>query len=298
MDEVTGSNPVSRTIFPLSKMKSSSELYSLFRLLDDDTPEVRTSISEKLLEYGGDVSEVLAEYPHPLTDSEKHLLSDLLEPARRDTLINEWVIPSGGWNSMDDDWDLLEANLRLVSDFLHDGITLRPPLTDALDILAEEARAVTDQAGIDGLRIYLFESGKFSGNREHYQDPRNSDLSWVIEEGKSNPIGLAVIFILIARRLSLPLEGVNFPGHFLCRIENEGRYFLVDCYNSGRLHDLNEIILRREQFSDQAFNSITGVATPGEILIRVLRNLEISFQQDGDQENAQLIQKLIDSLKP
>ena len=59
-------------------MSSTAEFFSLLRLLDDETPQVREKVKDRLREYGGDVSEVLAECPHPLTDSEIGLLSDLL----------------------------------------------------------------------------------------------------------------------------------------------------------------------------------------------------------------------------
>lgn len=279
-------------------MSSTAEFFSLLRLLDDETPQVREKVKDRLREYGGDVSEVLAECPHPLTDSEIGLLSDLLKPCRRDTLLVEWEVPFRGWRAMDDDWDRLESCLRLVSDYLHDGVTLRPPLPDLLDLLAEEARPVTEQSGIDGLRVYLFESGRFVGNHENYNDPNNSDLAWAIQQGKSNPIGLATIFLLVSQRLDLEADGVNFPGHFLCRIENGGQQLLVDCYNRGRVHDLNEILSRHDEIDGNIALALTSSASPGEILIRTLRNLEISLQRQEETEDAELIHQLIESLKP
>jgi hypothetical protein len=279
-------------------MSSVTEFYSLLRLLDDDTPAVRQTVGERLREYGGDVSEVLAECPHPLTDSEIGLLSDLIKPCRRDALLVDWEVPFHGWRAMDDDWDHLEACLRQLSDFLHDGVSLRPPLSDLLDLLADEASEACDEAGIDGLRMYLFESGRLKGNHEQYHDPLNSDLAWAIQHGKSNPIGLATIFLLVARRLDLEVDGVNFPGHFLCRVEHGGQHLLVDCFNSGRMHDLNDILNRRDDIDDAIATALTSTASPGEILIRTLRNLEISLQRHEEIEDAALIHRLIESLKP
>lgn len=279
-------------------MSSTTEFYSLLRLLDDETPAVRQTVGEKLREYGGDVSEVLAECPHPLTDTEISLLSDLLKPCRRDALFVDWEVPYRGWRAMDDDWDQLESCLRQISDFLHDGVSLRPPLSDLLDLLADEARDACEEAGIDGLRMFLFESGRFKGNHEQYHEPLNSDLAWAIQQGKSNPIGLATIFILIARRLDLEVDGVNFPGHFLCRVEHGGQQLLVDCFNGGRMHDLNEILSRRDEINDSIAAALVSSATPGEILIRTLRNLEISLQRNEEAEDAALIRRLVESLKP
>lgn len=279
-------------------MSSTAEFFSLLRLLDDETPQVRQRVCDKLKEYGGDVSEVLAEYPHPLTDSEIGLLSDLLKPSRRDALLRDWQVPRNGWLGMEDDWDLLEACLRMISDYLHDGVSLRAPLSDLLDLLAEDAEQVVDEAGLEGLRLYLFESGRFRGNHENYSDPLNCDLAWSIEHGRSNPIGLSTIFILVARRLDLLAEGVNFPGHFLCRMEKEGKLFLVDCFNGGRLHDMQEILVRRDEIDDGILRALSQSATPGEILLRTLRNLEISLHKQDETEDAEMIRRLVHSLQP
>src|SRR5690606_3538983 len=126
-------------------------------------------------------------------------------------LEREWVAPTGGAQALAEDWDSFEALLRSLSDFLHDGVTLRQPLSDALDLLAEEAA----ESGVlteEDLRAFLFGSNRFQGNRSDYYDPRNSDLAWCVAEGRSNPLGLCLIFILTARRMELDVEGVNFPG--------------------------------------------------------------------------------------
>ncbi len=278
-------------------MTSTDQLHSLLRLLDDDTPAVRQSIATELLAYGGDLSEMIAEYPRGLKAAELALLSQLLLPARRQALQRDWMAPVGGWVAMEDDWDQLEGSLRLISDFLHDGVTLRAPLSDALDMLAEEAAPAVSADGVNGLRMFLFESGQFKGNHAHYGDPRNSDLVWVMESGLSNPIGLATLFLLIGRRHDLEVEGVNFPGHFLCRMDLDGQSMLVDCFNGGRLHRMSELLQRHEDISADLLHSLRDSATPGEILLRTLRNLAIAFQRANANEDEALIHSLIESLR-
>ncbi|MEN9991247.1 MAG: hypothetical protein RLZZ224_949 [Verrucomicrobiota bacterium] len=279
-------------------MTTTISFSTLLRLLDDDTPAVRAMVAEKLQEYGGDVSEMLIECPQALSDEEKEILSDLLKPARRENLLLDWEVPQRGWRVMHDDWEHLESCLRQISDYLHDGVSLRPPLPDQLDMLADEARPVIEHAGIDGLRIYLFQSGRLQGNHSHYLDPRNSDLAWCIENGVSNPIGLALIFILVAQRLGLEVDGVNNPGHFLCRVHHGGQPFLVDCFHLGELHSIHQIMASNNVADDHIALLIEGVATPGEILLRVLRNLQHALKKQGEEEDAALIHMLFESLKP
>jgi regulator of sirC expression with transglutaminase-like and TPR domain len=271
------------------------ELDALLRLLDDDTPEVRERVAERLALWGGDISEWLAAHPRHLSAAEKSVLARLLGSPRRMALEREWLVPTGGAAALREDWEAFEAMLRALSDFLHDGITIRQPLSDALDLLAEEA----EEAGVDtaiGLRSFLFEGGRLAGNQDDYEDPRNSDLAWSIAEGKSNPLGLCLIFALVARRMNLIVEPVNFPGHFLCRIFEDGYPIIIDCFDRGRLH-LQATLLENPDIGREERAILRQTADPGTVLLRLLNNLLASLQDAGRSEDAQLIRKLRATLK-
>ncbi len=267
------------------------ELDALVRLLDDETPAVRAQVAERLALCGGDLSEWLATRPKPLSEKEKTILAGMLRPARRAALERDWIVPTGGAKALAEDWDTFEALLRALSDFLHDGVTLRQPLSDALDLLAEEA----GDAGVSTeaeLRGFLFDGDRLEGNRADYYDPRNSDLAWCVAEGRSNPLGLCLIFILVARRMELDVEGVNFPGHFLCRYHEDGYPVIVDCFDHGRRH-LQSTLLESGSDLDSAQRKILRQsADPGTILMRILNNLMPALEHAGRQEDAALIDRL------
>jgi regulator of sirC expression with transglutaminase-like and TPR domain len=271
------------------------ELNALLRLLDDETPEVRMRVAERLALCGGDISEWLASHPRPMSAHEKAVLSALLGPARRQTLEREWLIPSSGSAALREDWESFEAMLRALSDFLHDGITLRQPLSDGLDLLAEEA----EEGGVTSareLRTFLFASGRLGANHEDYEDPRNSDLAWSIAEGKSNPLGLGLVFMLVARRMDLVVEAVNFPGHFLCRIFEDGYPIIVDCFDHGRLH-LQSTLLESPDLGREERIILRQTVDPGTLLLRLLNNLIGALDEDDRVEDARLIRKLQETLK-
>jgi hypothetical protein len=54
------------------------ELAALLRLLDDETPQVRVRVAERLALCGGDISEWLATQDRPLSDHESELLVEML----------------------------------------------------------------------------------------------------------------------------------------------------------------------------------------------------------------------------
>jgi regulator of sirC expression with transglutaminase-like and TPR domain len=266
------------------------ELAALLRLLDDETPQVRVRVAERLALCGGDISEWLATQDRPLSDHESELLVEMLSPPRRRNLERDWIAPTGGARALQEDWESFEALLRLLSDFLHDGISLRQPLSDALDLLAEEA---TEEgvSSANELRSFLFNGKRLRGNSASYQDPRNSDLAWCLAEGCSNPLGLSLIFMLIGRRLHFEVEGINFPGHFMCRIFEEGHAVIVDCFENGRLH-LQDDLLDSGELSRTQRTILTQSASPGTILLRLLNNLYQALEHADRLEDAELIQEL------
>ena len=266
------------------------ELSALLRLLDDETPEVRSRVAGRLALCGGDLSEFLSTHPRGLSASERDVLVELLRPARRKALERDWLVPTGGAAALREDWDAFEALLRTISDFLHDGITIRQPLSDALDLLAEEA----EERGVatsNDLRAFLFEDGRLAGNETEYDDPRNSDLAWVIAEGRSNPLGLALVFILVARRLDLVVEAVNFPGHFLCRIYEDGFPIIIDCFDHGRMH-LQASLLEDPEMGRAERSILRQTADPGTVLLRLLNNLVAALEGEGRDDDARLVRKL------
>lgn len=266
------------------------ELDALLRLLDDETPEVRQRVAERLALCSGDISEWLSTRPHSLSAGDRQLLAEMLSPPRREMLAREWIAPSGGAAALQEDWELFESLLRTLSDFLHDGISLRQPLSDALDLLAEEAGDEGITTALQ-LRKFLFGGDRFTGNLENYQDPRNSDLAWCIAEGRSNPLGLCLIFILVGRRLNLEIDGVNFPGHFMCRIHEEGVAVIIDCFDKGQIH-FQETLLESPELSRTQRALLRLAADPGAIMLRLLNNLHQSLEIAGRDEDAELIEKL------
>lgn len=278
------------TTSPREAPPTLEELDALLRLLDDETPEVRAQIARRLSDCSGDISEWLASRPRELSSTEKQVLVGLLEPARRKTLEREWVVPTVGAVALCEDWEAFEAILRSLSDFLHDGITIRQPLSDALDLLAEEAEENGIVSARD-LRSFLFVDGRLAGNQADYDDPRNSDLAWAIAEGKSNPLGLCVIFTLVARRLGLVVEIVNFPGHLLCRIFEDGYPIIIDCFDRGQLH-FQATLLESPDLSRSAKNIIQQAVDPGTVLMRLLNNLVAALDGVDRSDDAKLIRKL------
>ncbi len=81
--------------------------------------------------------------------------------------------------------------------------------------LDEEPRP---ERAIMALNRYLFQELGFRGNVDEYYDARNSYLNEVIDRRTGIPITLSTVFMEIARRAGLEVEGVGLPGHFVVRV--------------------------------------------------------------------------------
>src|SRR5262245_12163185 len=86
----------------------------------------------------------------------------------------------------------------------------------ALSALDELAEGCPGQA-FDDLRQYLFEEVGFRGDRDNYDEPRNSFLDVVLHRRSGLPILLATVIIEVGRRADVPVVGVGMPMHFLVR---------------------------------------------------------------------------------
>lgn len=82
---------------------------------------------------------------------------------------------------------------------------------------------------------YIFDLLRFKGNEQNYYDPENSYLNRVVDRRTGNPINLCLVYLLLARRLRLPVTGIGLPGHFICRYQTPSEEYYIDVFNRGKL---------------------------------------------------------------
>ena len=277
-------------------MERTARFGSLLKLLDDENEDVQEGLQRALLEFEGDASHDLAALGIDLKSDESKLLSDSLHAGRQKLLKEQWVMPASNLRYPDGDYESFESLLRLISDFLHDGITLRPSLSDELDIIAQEAQPEVGTAR--ELADWLFKSERFTGNKSIPFDPRNSDLAWSLEEGKSNPLGLSLIYILVAQRLGLTVYGVNYPGHFLCLIDSPDGPTLIDAFHKGRPIMVKQLLDDHPELSAEAKKAVRQPCSLAAMLLRILANMNLAFNKAGRFDDATLVQDLMKTFRP
>jgi regulator of sirC expression with transglutaminase-like and TPR domain len=197
------------------------------------------------------------------------------------------------------------------------------PYLDRLDALGREARLRVAAAPIVlgetpphvdpehysrvmALNDYLFKELRFVGNELHYEDPRNSCLNEVLDRRTGIPITLALLYIEVARRAGVHVEGVNFPGHFLLRCPSRrglsySEDLIIDAFHGGALlsEELCIELLRRHECDESAFASyLRGHATKLQILVRMLLNLKRTYVRMHSFPQARDVTELLLAVDP
>lgn len=144
---------------------------------------------------------------------------------------------------------------------------------------------------IAAMNRYIFEELGFSGNLANFNDPRNSYFNDVLERRLGIPLTLSMLYMELGRRIDLPIMGVSFPGHFLVKLEDNGRDLVLDPFSGGITLDEEELRQRLRHFSkagrrDWDLAQLLAPASNRAILARMLRNLKNIYFEAEDYDHA------------
>ena len=85
---------------------------------------------------------------------------------------------------------------------------------------------------------------RFNGDLLTWDSPHNTDLIAVAERRRGISVALGVFYLDAARRCGLKVDGVDFPGHFLLRIESAEGPLALDPFSEGRVVLPSELVRR------------------------------------------------------
>jgi len=133
---------------------------------------------------------------------------------------------------------------------------------------------------------------RLEGDVIHYDHPANADLIAMTERRKGLPVMLGVIYIHAARGCRLDLSGVDFPGHFLLRVETGHGPVAIDPFSEGRLvlpSELSRRALHAGLTPDVAgrLDRLMAPVSDRAVLIRLQNNIFARAQVAGDWEAAE-----------
>jgi regulator of sirC expression with transglutaminase-like and TPR domain len=278
-------------------MMRTGEIQALITLLGDDDTRVRNVARERLLQIGEPATEFLREAGGADVDGKirieaRHVLAQI----RREDLVGSFYLLS----LLDEDQIDLERAVFLLARLGYPDLEIAP-YQHELDRLAQKVSQRL--AGLhhhrDKSRVLrlinqvLFDEEGFSGNIEDYYDPDNSFLNCVLENRAGIPITLSVIYLLIGRRLRLPIRGINMPVHFICQYHSPPDSFYFDPFNKGQVLTHADCVKLLQQAPHPFHESLLTPAKSRDIIGRMIRNLLVIYHHHDDRAQIERLSRIL-----
>ena len=254
----------------LYQSNAQRELKALVSLLDDPDKIVQNAIQLRFKEIGRRAIPALQEAHKRMSGAERDRIGKLMQELHFHEIEHHWKTIMAMPNAE------LEHGAFLLALHRFPGLNVRAYQAQ-LDSMADAIRPKIEAADGIGkafvLSSYLCNELGFRGNNEHFSDPNNSYINCVIEARRGIPVTLCTIFILLGRRLGLPIYGVNMPAHFLAKYKDDKNEVFFDIFNGGNPIMKEQCIqfLIKAGIKPQAkyFQSASGQ----NILLRMICNL-------------------------
>lgn len=133
----------------------------------------------------------------------------------------------------------------------HEGISVDKYFSHAAKMakdVKERHRMLVDAGAADdvatqlaALKHILHDREGYDGDTENYDDLQNADLMRVIDRRKGLPISLCILYINTGRTIGWQVDGLNFPGHFLARIEYQGQRLIFDPFDGCQVMEAPQL---------------------------------------------------------
>lgn len=158
------------------------------------------------------------------------------------------------------------------------------------DDIAAAARGIKHlRERVAALREVIYRHHGYAGDGKSYDDQQNANLMRVIDRKKGLPVALGILVIHGARRQGWAITGLNFPGHFLLRMQMEGEIALLDPFSGLRRIGADQLkpLLQRVQGREvQLRPEFIRSVSDREVLLRLQNNIKSRALAQGDAQRA------------
>lgn len=255
----------------------NADIQALLWLATDDNPAIARKAADELVSLGEQAQPHLATLadtdPDTAAEISRRIEAQSLEDRWRELandpdaeqgalLIAQWADPLLDPSSVVADIDALAEPLA--------GTLPRKEDPESLQLVAQT------------LAAWLGEEHGFHGDTTTYYEPKNSFLHHVLTRKRGLPILLSLIYVLIGRRLGVPVYPIGMPAHFIVRVGPKEADLYLDPFDRGRILGSAQC---KEWLEANGFGwreSFLDVVSDREFIARMLRNLVNSYRRQGD----------------
>ena len=277
-------------------MSTHSEIESLMLLLGDPDPFVQEQVQLRFMELGDRAIPILDQIRVETKDKEeKKRAKDVLYKLTFTSLKEDFaeLLLEGVGNRAQ-----LERAVITLARF--GNPTLRESeYVKKLDYFADMIRSSlrynrSEREEMQTFMKFIFEDLNFRGDNKDYHNPANGFIDQVIERRKGLPISLSLVAMFIARRLQLPVFGVNMPIHFMLAFVGEKEEQLIDPYDQGAevSYDQCYFFLKKNNVTPKPDHF--KMASDLNILARCIRNLMHSYERKEEHDRVRDLKSLLE----
>lgn len=202
----------------------------------------------------------------------------------------EMVLTEAG-QADDSDFPLLEAAIACaIHDYpFRDPEPVRVLARNAGERLAER---IDSESPEEALAETMAADLRLNGDLINYDHPGNTDVIDVAERRRGLSAALCVFYLDAAHRAGVKAQGVDFPGHFLLRVETPDGPVALDPFSQGRLVLPSELTRRalRAGLTPHVADRLDVLMAPvteRQALIRLQNVLFTRALAAGDYEGAE-----------
>lgn len=160
--------------------------------------------------------------------------------------------------------DFLDSVVRDIREASYPGM----PLPDQIALLAD----------------VMVEHYGFVGDSDTYNDLANANIMRVIDRRRGLPVALGVLYLHIGRKLGWNMVGLNFPGHFLLRIESDGHRAIIDPFDGCAVRsvaDMRQLLKSVQGDEAELQPEHYEPVTDRSVLLRLQNNIKMRRLQRG-----------------
>jgi regulator of sirC expression with transglutaminase-like and TPR domain len=278
---------------------TSNELKALVRLLDDPDVSVFNQIEERILHFGEKAVGLLEATESYRTD---HEVSDRIERLIKKIRFNSAYKQLVDWRN-NDQKSLFEAVLSISAmHYPKMDISALRKLMDKItrDVWLEMNEELTPLEKIQIFNHIFFEVYSFYGNKGNLNAPQNSLIKDVLESKTGNSVSMSILYLEIARRLNMPIYGVDLPQNFVLAYVNDESVlsakhrvlFYINPFNKGIIFTKKDIDAFLRQINEKPKETYYQVCDNVSVVKRLLAELVESFSVLGKEDAAETYKRL------
>ena len=275
------------------------ELEALISLLEDPDMQVFDKVSNRLIELG---EEAVLPLEKRWEITLRPDLQERIENVIRKIQFNTLKRGMDNWKS-EGGTDLLYG-AYLVARFQYPELKY-DQLNESIekikkDIWLELNNELTALEKVKVINYFFYDIHKYDRSLKKAHTPQLYLVNHVLDTCKGSPVMLGMIYTELARRLNLPIYGVNLPRNFvLCYYDPEYHedpnniLFYINPSDRGAVLSLRELkhFLKHLKIEEKAFYFTPCSSI--DVIERLIINLQYAYEKSGQPDKAQTLKDLL-----